>query len=97
MTNSSTNINADDDFELMMNSALRYALGRHTYIVKVTADYLSTKLKIFSKKTLSVMHEDLMRYFDDIVPLGNEFECDINTWRSLFNKIKDELKKESRK
>ncbi len=90
-------VEADDDFELIMNSALRYALGRHTYMVKATADYLSTKLRYLSKKTLSVMHEDLLRYFDDIVPLGNEFECDINTWKSLYKKVEDELKKEDRK
>lgn len=83
----------DDDFQLMMNSALRHALGRHTYVVRVTADYLRNKLMYFSNNTLIVMLEDLNQYFDVTVPLGKEFSCDIKAWKTLRETVQDEFKR----
>lgn len=84
-------INPDDDYQLMMNSSLRYALGRHTYMVKATADYLLSILCVLSDKTLHVMEADLKDYFDRTVPIGGEFDCDIKTWESLHCAIQREL------
>lgn len=83
----------DDDFQLMMCSALRYALGRHTYMVQATAEYLADKLVYFSRKTLDVMLEDIKRYFTGTVPLGYEHDCDIASWTDLNDRLSDEIKK----
>lgn len=83
----------DDDLQLMLCCALRYALGRHTYIVLVTATFLRDKLKYLSQKTLAIMQEDLVRYFDDTVPLGYEFDCDIASWKALHEAIGEEIVK----
>lgn len=83
----------DDDFQLMMCSALRYALGRHTYMVQATTDYLIDKLVYFSDKTLDVMREDIKSYFTDIVPLGNEHDCDIAAWTAISKRLNEEFQK----
>lgn len=49
----------DDNFESMMISALRYALGRKSYIVSMTLDYLTLLLPSLSTKTLVVMERDI--------------------------------------
>ena len=49
----------DESFESMMISALRYALGRKSYIVSMTLDYLTLLLPSLSTKTLAVMERDI--------------------------------------
>lgn len=47
------------DFELMMISALRYAIGRYTYMPSVTIDYIRYLIPQLSTKTLFVMKRDI--------------------------------------
>lgn len=49
----------DENFESMMISALRYALGRKSYIVSMTLDYLTLLLPSLSTKILAVMERDI--------------------------------------
>ena len=49
----------DENFESMMISALRYALGRKSYIVSMKLDYLTLLLPSLSPKTLVVMERDI--------------------------------------
>lgn len=49
----------DENFETMMISALRYALGRKTYIIDVTLKYLIWVATSLSTETLSVMERDI--------------------------------------
>ena len=55
------------DFELMMISALRYAIGRYTYMPSVTIDYIRYLIPQLSAKTLFVMqrdiNEEIARYY----------------------------------
>lgn len=97
MNKTALEVYQNDDFQLMMCSALRYALGRHTYMVGVTADYLVDKLVYFSDKTIDVMREDIRRYFTDIVPLGEEHDCDIATWTAISKRLNDEFHKRKEK
>ena len=53
-----TKINpADDDFGLMVNFAVRYALGRHTYAPSSVAVFVSPLLKELNDMTLFVKDE----------------------------------------
>lgn len=47
------------DFELMMISALRYAIGRYTYMPSVTIDYIRYLIPQLSSNTLFVMKRDI--------------------------------------
>lgn len=47
------------DFELMMISALRYAIGRYTYMPSVTIGYIRYLIPQLSAKTLFVMKRDI--------------------------------------
>lgn len=47
------------DFELMMISALRYSIGRYTYMPRVTIDYIRYLIPQLSTNTLYVMKRDI--------------------------------------
>ena len=76
------------DYENIIISAVRYALGRMTYIVNLTVDYVLKDIEEnkLSKNCLSVIHDDIatQRY------LG--MECDKKDWQRLLDRIKKELR-----
>lgn len=49
----------DDDFGCVINSALRYAIGRHTYMPGVVCNFVRKYLDILDAKTIEVMIEDI--------------------------------------
>lgn len=48
-----------DDFESMLICALRYAIGRYTYMPSVTIGYIRYLIPQLSAKTLFVMKRDI--------------------------------------
>lgn len=76
------------DYEQMIISAVRYALGRMTYIVKLTVDYALKDIENnkLSKKCLVVMKQDI----EDEKDLG--MECDKKDWQRLLDRIEKELR-----
>ena len=90
----------DDHYELMLISAVRYALGRRTYIVAETARYVSGKLGMVKDATLVVMLRDI----DERIGLGDVLgkstlgdECDRAEWMLLHKAIAEEIKKRGAK
>jgi len=83
----------DDNFEQILISALRYALGRNSYIVKMTAEYISKFIPDLSNQPLLVMGRDLRNELYH--PDGHwAFSMmDIHTWSELLGKIEEELDK----
>lgn len=79
----------DDDFQLMLVSALRYALGRQSYIVGLTIEYLEWKIPLMDKKYLAIMSRDIgeeKRFYHGIYG-------DIDKrWVRLKEKIDERLK-----
>lgn len=49
----------DDDFGCILNSAVRYALGRNTYMPDTVAQYVSRYLPVLDSRTIVVMLRDL--------------------------------------
>ena len=47
------------NYELMLISALRYAIGRETYMPDITINYIKTKVPYLSANTLYVMSRDI--------------------------------------
>ena len=72
------------DYEQILISALRYALGRRTYIVGMTAEYIENELPKLSDQCKAIMIEDIERQEQ----LGNE--CDREDWMQLLEKLKHE-------
>lgn len=72
------------DYEHMLISALRYALGRRTYIVGMTAEYIENELPKLSDQCRAIMIEDIERQeqFGD--------ECDREDWMRLLDKLREQ-------
>ena len=75
------------DYEHIIICAVRYALGRMTYIVNLTVNYVLKDIEEnkLSKRCLSVIKQDI-EYTND---LG--MECDKKDWQRLLNKINEIL------
>ena len=73
------------DYEQIVVSAVRYALGRKTYIVGITVDYVMKEItdNKLSKKCLWVIRSDIEH---------QEFlgmHCDKTDWKKLLDKINE--------
>lgn len=71
------------DYENIVISAVRYALGRCTYIVNLTVNYVIKDIENnkLSNKCLCVILSDIQHTKN----LG--MDCDIKDWTMLKNKI----------
>lgn len=76
------------DYEHMLISALRYALGRRTYIVELTCRYIERQMPILSNKCKNIMIEDI----EDQEEFGYGAECDKEDWMWLLKRLKAEEK-----
>lgn len=50
----------DDDFGCILNCAVRYALGRQTYIPKTVVEFLTPLLPYLNDKTLLCFDKDII-------------------------------------
>lgn len=73
------------DLQDMIISALRYALGRRTYITSETAEFIKRYPELIDERVKSVMLRDLEEYFQKRESFKFDDECDFNTWKSLYN------------
>lgn len=89
-----TTVPTCQSYQEMIFSAYRYALGRHTYIVKDTVDYICSNIKVFDHKWLNLMREETKRYLDEYYADPDnspEFECDVKRWEQLYNVVVERL------
>lgn len=59
ITDQSRNQLSDDTFGLILNCAVRYALGRETYVPSSVSDFITPIIPCLSQRTLSVMVQDI--------------------------------------
>ena len=73
------------DYEHIVISAERYALGRMTYIVELTVNYILQEIEEnkLSDSCLDVIREDI----NSAKNLG--MDCDKKEWLKLLNKIEE--------
>lgn len=81
---------SDDRFCEMLNSALRYALGRMSYIVQDTADYIRPLIPYLDNRTLFVMERDIT---DAAEMNGLGMKMDAEVWTALRADIVREMQK----
>jgi len=82
-----------EDYYLMITCALRYALGRHTYICKTVADYIKAEKNIPEHET-EIMIKDINNHFNNPIAMDYEHECDRETWLDLMEYLTKITKKE---
>lgn len=74
------------NIDLIVNSALRYALGRHTYIVSTTAEFIRTHWANPSLERMrTVMLKDIEKYL--VNSSDNKNDMDRQTWEELYNHL----------
>jgi hypothetical protein len=81
----------DEDFGCIVNSALRYSIGRHTYMPSVVMDFVRKYLAVMDTRTVSVMIEDIEReiaderldYREEWISLQNELRA---RYKIMLNK-----------
>lgn len=77
----------DDDFGCIINSAVRYSLGRSSYMPGVTARFVLKYIMVLDVRTITVMIKDIDRDLaDEKLPYRE-------TWVSLKYALEDRLQK----
>ena len=74
------------NYEHMLISALRYALGRRTYIVSTTAEYIANEIPKLSEQCKAVMIRDI----EEQERFGYGDDCDKVDWMWLLGELKGE-------
>lgn len=78
--------------EQILICAVRYALGRQSYIVSVVCGYVADKRKTLSQNCLNVIirdiEDELERFHEAGQTLG--MECDERDWKKLLQILKAE-------
>ena len=72
-----------EDISAMLIGAERYALGRRTYIVQWTYEFIGNNLHLLTEKDKNVMIRDI----EGAIDYGDD--CDECRWRALLNKLKE--------
>lgn len=85
LVNNNLNI---QDLDLIVLGALRYALGRKTYIVTVVADFIKDNLFLFTNADIRHFIGEIRRAAE-VGNLGDE--CDKTTWQNLLLVLRQEL------
>lgn len=75
---------SDDDFGAVLNCAIRYCLGRRTYMPELVVSYIRPLLPHLNDKALSVMEKDV----SSCGPFGYGDQCDCDTWVRFLADIK---------
>ena len=82
----------DADFRLILLSAMRYAMGRNTYMPAVVSGYIKRHFRFLDDKFLASAADDIRQHLEDYA----EHEPNPNLWQGLFDALKDALKTEQR-
>lgn len=77
-------VEMDENFQTMLISAERYALGRGTYIVGLTVDYIMPMIPDLGTKYINIMISDLKWQG----PYGTG--TDRADWMKLLNRLEEE-------
>ena len=71
-------------YEHMLISALRYALGRRTYVVEHNCEYIEQQIPMLSDRCKDVMIKDIENQRN----YGGE--CDKEDWMQLLEKLREQ-------
>jgi len=84
----------DDDFGCIINSAVRYAIGRHTYMPGVVRDFVKRYLEILDLKTIEVMIDDItseLKFGIDQEDLWVKFRSELMERKNIIEKHETQI------
>lgn len=76
----------NEDISMILVGAERYALGRRTYIVQWTCEFIKNNLHLITNKDKQVIIRDLEH------PISYGDKCDKECWMQLLKILKMEVK-----
>ena len=80
---------SNDDFGAVVNCAIRYACGRHTYMPGIVIQFVSPLLSQLSPLTLMNMEKDILKVY----PEGSAYDEEKAAWMGLLQKVQAVMKK----
>jgi len=87
-------ITIDENFESILICAVRYCLGRQTYMPKLVVDYITPLISDLSDKTISCLEKDIIEA-KDICGYGDK-NIDEPIWMKFLADIKSKIKRRER-
>lgn len=78
---------ASEGFGCIVNSAVRYSLGRDTYMPGITVQFILEHMNLFDLRTVTVMYRDIQKALEDENLPHRE------TWVSLMYALETRLKR----
>lgn len=80
----------DDDFESILICAVRYSIGRRTYMPSIVCSYITQLIPRLSLKSLSVIERDIL----DAEKFGyGDEKIDKPVWMKFLDEIKNEIER----
>ena len=76
----------DNDFCLIVLSAMRYAMGRNTYMPLVVTDYIKRHIRMLDGKFLVLAANNIRHHFEDY----GEHEPNLALWQDLLDELETE-------
>lgn len=88
---------SNDDFGMILNSAIRYALGRQTYLPSVIIDYITPLIPFLSDKTIWCFCNDLENFENNVQKGFSSWGmgCDEFKWKEFQKACMTERDKRS--
>ena len=83
-------VEINKDFETILLCAVRYAIGRQTYIPSLVIDYITPLLPYLSDNTLRLIANEITEYEAYEGGLGDE-KIDRPYWKQFLRKIRLEI------
>lgn len=81
-----TIIDKENDFGDIMIMALRYTLGRRTYVTGEVPSFIKQNAEFINERICIVMLRDITRYIEDRRNgIQKDDDCDFNSWLLLQN------------
>lgn len=84
----------DDDLGLILNCAVRYAMGRRTYVPSSVTGFIRPLIHHLSNRTISVMERDIAERGSDPLykdePYGDP-NIDAPVWIGLLEELRKEI------
>lgn len=90
----------DDDFGAILNCAVRYSIGRQSYMPSLVIRYITPLLPHISKKTLEVFKQDYeSRKADEEIngfPMFGNLKLDKPLWDKFYVNVCAEIERRNR-
>ena len=83
-------IEIDKNFETILLCAVRYSIGRKTYMPSVVIDYITPLLPYLSEDVLELIADEIIGHYTYEGALGDE-KIDKPYWEQFLRKIRLEI------